>query len=1242
MNKFLKYSVILVLLLLSGNTTLAQRALHILKYDLSSYPDVNIDYFVFDENGYPDFTNKLNDFEVLDNGKNVPVTYQNCLSINPSDDATVLISVDLSIKNDTIDNKVDKTLDFLNQIINNLNLYNVTAGLHSFNAMAYLNHDFTTNQNSLSNYLSTLLFSSGSIIDTGFFSQPLGSIELIKNRQGNKSIIYFSSTYSRFDADKIISEAKANSIKIFPVYFGREIPPDLLRVADETGGFAMLIADTVNQFRTYALSLLAFTRNFRSCNLAWRNDLDCYDIHVETIKLPALNIEDEFAFEALPEFKPGIISNPSYLRFSSVRIGTSKSLNVLFRAKNGDLTISDLILHNPKFSIDSGDITAPVILPKDSSRTVKITFTPTDSAIVFDSLEIISNACSGTSVLITGGYPNTPPSERTLTLISPNCGDNLIVGDTTFVSWKGFLPADVIQLQYSTDNGANWDTLATDITGLDYNWTVPDIESDSCLVRVIQLWPNNIGRTMVLPHDGGVNCANFNRDGSLVITASKDTRSLVRIWNANNGQLIHELTGHNKAINWVNFDVNDKYALSASDDSTIIIWDVSEGTIIRKLTGHKNIVRAANFSPSGKFIVSASPDGFGYIWDVETGKIIDSIFSPYPLWFAEFSPDEKYIVFTNGNGQAIVYEFPGKKLYNTFDLGIGVVPYAAFNQQMTKIAAAGWFGKAVVWDFISGDELYRVTHDTTDIVPINSCTFDNSDIYLLTAGADTVPRLWDSNTGEQITTLLNEHTSSVQIATFNFDAKRILTASWDSTAKVWNRDQIGLQIDTTDCVFKIKKLKVEVNDVIFADTPLGTITDTLVIPFIKNLLDFPIEVKSYRITGTNADDFEIINNLPPHYIDSAGSNYIELRFNPGALGPREAFLEILLPGNVKRIRLAGNGTKGTLQFVSNVVDFGLVFIGDTKDTSISIINNSGSAVRIDSIKKLGPDYFHFNVTSQVNGKIIQPGERLDVSLRFMPETIGRLNSLVRFYHNGSSSVLDLSMFGEGVLPRIDTATIVIGDASGKPGDIIQVPVYISSVSSQGIAPTITGFNITVEFNSTLLEPLNDSNPEIYDGKRKLKLELPVTFDNDSLLKLIEFRVGLGNDTVTSINITELSLSGNGKMVLFGKDGQFTLQGYCVNGGNRLFESDSRLFLSNNVPNPVYESTEITFSVIEKGRTELYLIDILGNRISTIVSGELQPGVYSYKINSSGLPAGKIFYILQTPTQVLVKSMDILK
>ena len=1242
MNKKAKYLILIYLSVILTPALFGQKRLQILDYDLSSYPNVNISYFTFDDDDLPDFSYKVNDFEVSDNGKSVPVNHQNCLSINPSNSATILLSVDLSIKNNVMGNKVARTLDFLKEIIANINKYNIRAGLHSFNALAYLNQDFTTDQNILNNFLQTLLFSSGSIIDTGFFSNPLGSIALLDKTEDSKSIIYFSSTFSKFNVAEVIAKAKASSIKIFPVFLGNEMPKALKQLADSTNGFAMLLPKNVQDVKGQVLSLLAMSKDYTPCKLVWKNTLDCSSLHYETVKITSANIQDTISFTTGDEFKATIVSTPPYLRFSSVRIGTSKALRLSFKAKNGDLTIEDLLLHNPHFTIDSGDISSPVLLRRDSSRTVKIKFNPTDSAIVFDSLEIVSNACSGSTILITGGYPNTPPNERTLTLLTPKCGAKLIVNDTSTVRWTGLLPADVIQLQYSTNNGATWDTLATDITGLSYRWTVPNFESDSCLVRIIQLWPNNIGRTMVLPHKGGVNCANFNRDGSLVVTACNDNKDLVRIWNANNGQLLHELKGHTKAINWVNFDHNDKYIVSTSDDGSIIIWDSKKAVIVRTLTGHKNIVRAANFSPDGKYLISASKDRSAYIWNVETGAKIGTYSTGNALWYADFSPDGKYFVITDDNGKAVVYNFQTKKLYKVFDSHIGVIPFASFSHDMTKLAIAGWFGKAIVWDFATGKELFRVAHDTNKIVPINSCTFDNTDKHLLTAGADTVPRLWDSNTGKQIATLLNEHTSSVQIATFNFDAKRILTASWDSTAKVWNREQIGLQVDTSDCIFSIQRLKVNIDDIHFADTPLGTINDSVVTPFITNLLKFPIQVKKYKITGVNADDFEVINNLPPHLIDSMGHNYIEVRFNPSALGLRKAILEISLPGNVKKIQLSGNGINGSLRLSSNVIDFGLVDIGDFKDTTVSLINNSGQPVSIDSLIKLGPDFFHFNVINDIKHHIIKAGERIDISLRFMPESIGRLNSLVRIRHNGIGYPIDLSMFGEGVLPRIDTATIVIGDVSGKPGDIINIPVKISNISSNGIAPAITGFNITLEFNSTLLAPTDNKNINIAQGLRILQIQLPVAFDKDSVLKQLPFRVGLGNDTISALKITELSLIGKGKMVLLGKDGVFRLTGYCMRGGNRLFESDGRISLGNNVPNPVVDATKITFEVIEKGNTELYLIDVLGNRIRTLVSGNIPAGIYKYKLDANELPSGKLFYILQTPTKLIIKSMDVLK
>lgn len=1241
--------IFIFILVLFNSILLSQERLHILNYDLKNYPSINAGYFVFDSNGMPDFSNQGSDFKVFDNGVEVPVLYQNCLNINPSIGADVCISVDLSLKNFPQDRQIDRAKLFLTELFKYINSYNIKASLQSYDYTSYMNSDFESDFAVLSNAVNTLRFSTGSIVDSGFLAYNLGAFEILKFRSAStlpKAIIWLVANESKFDIQRVANEAKNNNVKIFPIYFGNSIPDSIYYLAQETGAYPLLIDNRIIDYTPIALSLLSLCKNYSPCDLTWRNNLDCFDVHNLRIEIPSRNLVNEFAFNIPSDIKPKLLNNPEFLRFSSVIPGTSKSLNLSFTAKNGNILIDSLIITNPLFSIDSGNIITPTLLPKDSSKTIKITFSPIDSAIVFDSLQIISNACEGSTVLITGGYPNTPPNERTLTLLTPNCGDRLLVGDTANVSWTGLLPADVIQLQYSTDGGDTWDTLATDITGLDYYWEVPDKESDSCLVRVIQLWPNNIGQTMVLQHSGGVNCANFNRDGSLVITSSKDRKNLVRIWNANNGQLINELSGHSKPINWVSFDPKDRYAVSAGDDSTAIIWDLKKSEAVRTLVEHKDVIRTANFSPSGDYIITSSNDGRAIVWNTETGTIVNSDYQTgAPLWHACFSPDEKYVLITDNSGKIIAFDINDVSNRKIFDMQNGVVPYATFSKDMKKLAAANWFGKVTVWDFENESELFTITHDSTKIIPINSCDFNDTGMLLLTAGVDTVPRLWDGNTGASIATLLNEHTSSVQMATFNFDATRILTASWDSTAKVWNREQIGLQVDTSDCFFSITRLQTTIKDIAFDDTEVGTFADSLVSAFITNLLEFPIDVLSYVITGVNSQDFEIINYIPPYIIEGLDNSHILIRFKPTAVGPRNANLNIQFRGASKQINLSGNGVNHGLFVNPAFIDFGQVFIGDNKDTTLNEIlkNISSSTITIDSLQKAGPDYYHFNFIPDNAFSSIQAGRALPMHFRFTPEKTGRLSAVFQLFYNGLGTPKNITLFGEGINPRIDTASIIIGSASGSPGDIVNIPVRISSLSSAGIATSIKGFRITLEFNSTLLEPVDYVTDDItLNGNRAIGIILPTEFDSDSVLKFLQFRVGLGNDTVTNLNITEISLIGEGKMHIHVQNGLFSLTEICESGGLRLIETEGKLYLANNKPNPVEGITEIEFGIIEDGFTELFLVDVMGNRVYTAVSQFLNNGRYTSAINSSLLPSGKLFYVLRTNTAVIVKSMYIIK
>ena len=76
----------------------------------------------------------------------------------------------------------------------------------------------------------------------------------------------------------------------------------------------------------------------------------------------------------------------------------------------------------------------------------------------------------------------SPPASVTIT--SPNGGEFWQVGKTTEIAWNATNLSANIALEYSTDNGLNWNPIATvSNTTSTYSWVVPSSASTGCLVR---------------------------------------------------------------------------------------------------------------------------------------------------------------------------------------------------------------------------------------------------------------------------------------------------------------------------------------------------------------------------------------------------------------------------------------------------------------------------------------------------------------------------------------------------------------------------------------------------------------------------------------------------------------------------------------------------------------------------------------------------------------------------------------
>ena len=1239
----------LLLLTITTSDILAFPSIFITETDLSEYPEVKAKYLSFDENFEIHPGVSPSSFSVTDNGVAVPVLSAECQEQDLINEFDLVVTFDLAMNNGSESSNFEKARSIIGHLFDIIDTTKTKTALSSFEMVSFLEKDFTINRSELHTALDRLKPRRGSYFDVALSSYPAGALNIVSQSESEKAILLITDSYGDVDADKVIEMANENSTRVYCITLGEELPDGLKRISDETGGAYIEHLHGYNSDIEIAALLNALMKNYKPCTLSWESPQNCIDDHLIEVYLLPYSSDGATMINMPENLKPFIQASPEYLRFASILIPETATDDVTITAVNSDIHIDSLSLTDPHFSIIPATDIKDYDLIKGSSHKVSVKFTPTDSAIVFSKLIVHSNACDGYEILITGGFPNTPPNDRTIDLVTPEAGETLLIDDTVSVEWQGLLPIDVIQLEYTIDNGKSWDTLAKNVNGLKHNWIVPDEPSDSCLVRAIQLWPNNVGRTMDLRHPQGVNSALFSVDYDFVVTSCKD--SIVRLWNSNNGKVVREYKGHTGQVTWAEFSNDNKYIASSGTDSIAIIWDRETGDLVHKLEGHTREVRSVVFSPDSRKVITSSADGKAIIWDVETGnqdKIIEQ--STLPLYFATFDPVDGSRALVAGVEKDVkLWNIQSGVVEKRFSTPNGYYSHSAFSADGSKLVISSQLGGATVWDVASETQLSAVAHlDTSgSSSAIMFSAFDATGDTILTSGFDQKVKMWDANTGDSVVTFL-EHTSTVKTAVMNFDGARVLTSSWDSTAKIWNRKKRDLQMDSTDGVFSIRGASLLAFNIDFGGVVYGELADSIVTTFLINENDYTVKVYDFETDGLAANDFTILKGMPPFEIDPGDTVSIELRFTPGNIGERLANLNIKIPGTTVTAELKGIGIEPGLRTIADYIDFGQVELGDYKDSTITMIvrNNRDDAIEITDISVKSPDTEHFDIISGEGPVTLNPDQGHEMIIRFIPERLGRINGYLEFEYDGEASPARIFLYGEGVPLIIDTIKISGSDINAKAGDIVAFPIKIENISERGVPPGVSGFEARLRYNATLLEPqetsLRSRADSIDENQRFMFVTLPVDSDGDGILAMIPFKAALGNATETDIMLEDIAQIGRGKLVIYEEKGSFSLEGVCQEGGARLFDGDSRLTLTQNMPNPVKHTAKIEFELFEKGHTALYVYDIEGNKVLTLLSESLNPGMHSVDFNVESLSSGVYYYVLETPTRKISRRMHVEK
>jgi WD40 repeat protein len=260
------------------------------------------------------------------------------------------------------------------------------------------------------------------------------------------------------------------------------------------------------------------------------------------------------------------------------------------------------------------------------------------------------------------------------------------------------------------------------------------------------------------------------------------------------------------AVNGVAFSPDGERLASAGGDGTIKVWNSRTGELVRTvLAAHVDSVVAVAFHPDGRHLASTGADRKVKVWDLTTGReVFDDGCTAIRKFGAAYTvafrpPDGRHLaacsdgvvqVWDWANRQP-VYDFPGHEYHS--------IP-VAFSPDGRHLATGGALGKVQrLWDVETGGQLTPTFPAHRH--PVSALAFSPDGGRLASAGFDRSVHVCDAATGEVVHNLL--HPGNVDGVAFSPDGRRLVSSGEDKTVRIWDaatgREILGLRGHTARC-----------------------------------------------------------------------------------------------------------------------------------------------------------------------------------------------------------------------------------------------------------------------------------------------------------------------------------------------------------------------------------------------------------------------------------------------------------
>ena len=328
----------------------------------------------------------------------------------------------------------------------------------------------------------------------------------------------------------------------------------------------------------------------------------------------------------------------------------------------------------------------------------------------------------------------------------------------------------------------------------------------------VWLYDGHTGSEIVLlnkkPKD--VRTVAFSPDGKTLATGGRSRDGAIQLWDIDTATQVSAMGRGIGTVGVLAFSENGKVLAGMGLDYgfRFYTWDVDTGLEVSHFKGQQNHFNygVLAISPNHRFAASAGGNKI-FLWDTETQTLKHTIEAD-SAWNLAFSPDSKTLV--SGSMTLQLWDVETGTQMSRLDGHIRKVDALTFSPDGKTLATGDASGEIRLWNIGTGGDqltlprlLGGITGKGKPIVEppaliehtraIKTLAFTADGTTLVSASLDTTIRLWDVDTGKS-RLMTAGHTRAIYGLSILKDGKTLVSGSSDCTLRLWNAETQDQQL----------------------------------------------------------------------------------------------------------------------------------------------------------------------------------------------------------------------------------------------------------------------------------------------------------------------------------------------------------------------------------------------------------------------------------------------------------------